>query len=592
MALLERASADTSPAESPAESLVESRPETSGTWRRSLTVHALALAVVLLIIIPFIGTGAIVNADEGAALTQARILHETGRWGTPNPSPIADPKGAWFPIHLSSEIGGLWYPYTKHLAYPAVLIALLDHGGLGTVFAAQALATAVAAVLAALMMRRLARRLGRAPSLELWTLWGVGLGSPLFFDSYWVIAHSIAAAGATLAMLGLMKVLDNQRLGVPAIAIGVAVAAVVRSEGVLFGGSLSMVLGLCWLHRRTLTRFLAGGVAVATTGACYLGDAALERWAEQGSQTGAFTVKDSQSWLSGRVPALVSTFLRPQLNDSPMLTMVTLAIGLGVVITWVGFRRGLLGERPLQLLAAAVGMIAIARLGLRHTPIPGMIFAFPVAIAGMVSLTRRQLLDPVIGALLAVCGAFTLAVVGTQYSSGASGDWGGRYLHLIVATLVVVSVLTIDLAVAGQSPGLRRALIGSLVVVALSVTATGALFLHRAHRNMETAIHVIDATAHSDGAPGTRATVMSTVGPLGRYAWQHVLDDQYLTVVEPADWSRATVALAASGVRRMTIVTTPNDVSAVTRAVERSYRAVRTVGAGSAGWTVVQFAQR
>lgn len=580
MALLERAPDAASPLEAPTEQ--------RSPWRRSLTVHAVALALVLLVIIPFVGTGAIVNADEGAALTEAKIVNASGQWGMANPSPVADPAGEWFPIHLSSEIGGKWYPYTKHLAYPALISVLLDHGGLGSIFTVQALATVMAAALAALMTRRLARRTARPASLELWTLWAVGLGSPLFFDSYWVIAHSIATVGATLALLGVMKALDEERLGLVAIAVGVPIAALFRSEGVLLGGALALVLGGCWLHRRTVTRFVAGGVAVAATIGCYLGDAAMERWAEQGSHTGSFAITESQSWISGRVPALVSTFVRPQLADAPLLTALTLMIGLGVVVTWMALRRGLLDDRGLQGVSLATAVLAVARLAFRHTPIPGMVWAFPVGVAGLVSLRRRHVADPAIAALLAACAAFTLAVVATQYSVGASGDFGGRYLHLIVPTLVVVGVLGIDTAVRGQSQQLRRALIASLVVVALSVTATGALFLHRAHQHLGSAIGVIDRTAHVALASGARATVMSTVGPLGRYAWQHVLDDQYLTVVEPADWSRATTALANSGVRQLSIVTTPEDARAVTESVARSYRVTGTVDASTAGWVVLQ----
>ncbi len=582
MALLERAPGAASPFEAPTEQ--------RSPWRRSLTVHTLALAVVLLVIIPFVGTGAIVNADEGAALTEAKIVNASGQWGMANPSPVADPAGTWFPIHLSSEIGGKWYPYTKHLAYPALISMLLDQGGLGSIFTVQALATATAAALAALMMRRLARRTSRPASLELWALWAVGLGSPLFFDSYWVIAHSIATVGATLALLGVMKALDEERLGLLAIAVGLPIAALFRSEGVLLGGALGMVLGVCWLHRRTVTRFVAGGVAVSATIGCYFGDAALERWAEQGSHTGSFAITESQSWISGRVPALVSTFVRPQLADAPLLTALTLLIGLSVVVTWVALRRGLLDDRGLQTLAVATAALAVARLGLRHTPIPGIVWAFPVGVAGLVSIRRRHIAVPAIAALLAVCAAFTFAVVATQYSVGASGDFGGRYLHLIVPTLVVVSVLGIDTAVRGQSQQLRRALIGSLVVVALSVTATGALFLHRAHHNLQLAIGVIDRTAHAAVSPGTRATVMSTVGPLGRYAWQHVLDDQYLTIVEPADWSRAATALSNSGVRQLAIVTTPDDAGAVTEAVAGTYRVTGTVDASTAGWVVLRAA--
>ena len=98
-----------------------------------------------------------------------------------------------------------------------------------------ALGTLVAAVSAALIGRRIASR------LDIPTLWIVGLFSPLLFDSAWVIAHSLAAALATTAVLAAVRVIEERRLRCLAVVTTATSAMVLlRTEGLVFAAGLAL----------------------------------------------------------------------------------------------------------------------------------------------------------------------------------------------------------------------------------------------------------------------------------------------------------------------------------------------------------------
>ena len=88
-----------------------------------LVSHALALALVLVVVHLLAGPGQLTQADEGAALAQARVLADDGTWVIAHPIPAADRAGTAFPIERSERIGDSfgYVPYAKHPAYPLLL---------------------------------------------------------------------------------------------------------------------------------------------------------------------------------------------------------------------------------------------------------------------------------------------------------------------------------------------------------------------------------------------------------------------------------------------------------------------------------------
>src|SRR3954451_990066 len=86
-----------------------------------LAMHAAALAVVLVALLPIIGTTGQFSADEGAAIEQARQLSRGDGWTVPDSFPAADPDGSAFPYELSNRGGDEYAPFAKHPVYPALL---------------------------------------------------------------------------------------------------------------------------------------------------------------------------------------------------------------------------------------------------------------------------------------------------------------------------------------------------------------------------------------------------------------------------------------------------------------------------------------
>lgn len=74
-------------------------------WRRPLRVHAAALGLLLLALMPLLGTERMFSADEGALQSQANMLATGKGWFLDHPRPDLDPTGELFLIHLSSIEG-------------------------------------------------------------------------------------------------------------------------------------------------------------------------------------------------------------------------------------------------------------------------------------------------------------------------------------------------------------------------------------------------------------------------------------------------------------------------------------------------------
>src|SRR5215207_3010069 len=62
-------------------------------WELPIRAHVAALAVVLLALVPVVGTGASFSADEGAVIIQARSLARGHGWIVEHPVPAVDPEG-------------------------------------------------------------------------------------------------------------------------------------------------------------------------------------------------------------------------------------------------------------------------------------------------------------------------------------------------------------------------------------------------------------------------------------------------------------------------------------------------------------------
>nr|MDQ3642370.1 hypothetical protein [Actinomycetota bacterium] len=147
-------------------------------WDAPVRMHLLGLALVLLAMVPVVGTNASFSSDEGAGIIQGRSLAAGDGWIVEHPMPQVDPEGAMYPL-ISSERGSKGSaPLAKHPVYSLLLAGASRLVGVAGMMLLSVAGTVAAAGLAAALAARLDPVLPRA------TVWVVGLASPLFFDSF------------------------------------------------------------------------------------------------------------------------------------------------------------------------------------------------------------------------------------------------------------------------------------------------------------------------------------------------------------------------------------------------------------------------
>ncbi|HEX2119923.1 MAG TPA: hypothetical protein VHF91_12110, partial [Acidimicrobiales bacterium] len=130
-------------------------------WDAPLGAHVFALGLVLLALVPVIGTGTSFSADEGAAIVQARSLARGDGWVVEHPLPEADPENVHYPLELSTRGPEGTAPFAKHPLY-ALLLAGADRlAGVTGMVLLSVLGTVAAAGLAGLLAGRIDTGLAR-----------------------------------------------------------------------------------------------------------------------------------------------------------------------------------------------------------------------------------------------------------------------------------------------------------------------------------------------------------------------------------------------------------------------------------------------
>lgn len=513
--------------------------------------HLLALAAILLLLVPVVGTSQSFIADEGAAVIQARSLAAGGGWIVEHPLAEVDPDGRWYPV-VNAERGAEGSaPLGKHPLYPWLAAVAARLGGVTGMVVLSLLGTVAAAGLAATLARRI------DPALARPALWTVGLASPLLFDGYLVMAHTLGAALAGAAALAAVVAVQNRQ---PAMALLVAApvagAVLLRNEALLFAASLILVAGVLALRRayRAPAVVVAGAALVGGVGARLLD----RLWVAEvtGGAVSATSVgipATGDGFVQGRIDGFLMTWLTPGYGGSAPVGLALLVMLAALV--WCALRvrskpeaRGVLAGAWVAA-GAAVAALAVAP----GNVVPGLLLAFPMATAGMLVLRRRHIVDAGAALLAATAALFALAVLATQYSIGGSGEWGGRYFALMIPLVVPVILAALRAEGRRLAPAVRRGVAGALVVcsASLSVMAVGALRAdHRAGAREEARI-VAAGRATGDGRP----IVVSTWIAGARLAWATFDDHRWLYVPED-DVATAVGRLRSAGVDRFVFITT------------------------------------
>lgn len=505
-------------------------------WDVPLRAHVAALAVVLLALVPLIGTGSSFSADEGAAIIQAKSLSRGDGWIVEHPAPEADPTGINYPLELSERGRNGTTPFGKHPLY-ALLLAGADRlAGVTGMVVLSLSGTVVAVGLAALLAARI------DPGLARPTVWVAGLASPLMFDGYLVIAHTLGAACAAGAVLAAAAAFERRsRAAAIMVMPCVAGAVLMRTEAVLLALALAVAAVVVGMRRdRSIALLVAAGAMVAALAArlverawigSILGGPAMG--------TGPTSPMATSRFLADRWQAFTITWLQPSYG-SPGAVDLLLVVMLGALL--FGAHAVRRGRRGAPLTAAVAGGSALIALVLAPgNVVPGLLMACPVIVAGL-ALVGRNTLATTTARLAAVTAVvFVVGVLVTQYPTGGSGEWGGRYFALALPAALPVLLLAI------RARGARPLWTG-LVVCSLAMGAMAVGSLRSAHRFGDGFIAAIDRTAGAG-----RPVLVTTTPMVPRMAWS-TFDRQRWLLSKPVDLPALFDRLGAAGIERFTFV--------------------------------------
>jgi hypothetical protein len=530
-------------------------------WRRAwglpVWAHLLALGAVLLLLVPVVGTSQAFLADEGAAMIQARSLAAGDGWIVEHPLPEVDPEGVWYPIPSAEHGDRGAAPLGKHPAYPLLAAAATRLGGVTGVMLLSLAGTVAAAGLAAALAGRIDRGLVRP------TLWVVGLASPMLFDGYLAMAHSLGAALATAALLAAVAAVQGRRPTVALlVAPAVAGAVLLRNEALLFAAALALVAGVVSIRRayRVPAAVVAGATVAAVVGARL-----VERmWIAHvtGSAVAVTSVgvpASGDGFLRGRVHGFLATWLNPTYGG-PLALRLALLVMLPA-IGWCALRSRIDPEDRVGILGGGGVAAAAAVIALVMAPenvVPGLLVAFPLATAGLLVLRRRLFEEVGLVVIGATAALFAMAVLATQYAEGGTGEWGGRYFALLVPAAVPLFLAGLRLHGRALPSPVRRGVAVALAVCSLALSTMAIGGLRASHQIAAHMVARIETAGRTTGDP--RPVVLTTWVGGSRLAWPTFEDHRWLYV--PGD----DVALAArrlreAGIDRFLFVTMDIDAA-------------------------------
>jgi hypothetical protein len=540
------------------------RPLLRRAWDAPVWAHLAALGIVLLALVPLVGTGSSLSADEGAAIVQARSLARGDGWIVEHPVPEVDPTGAHYPLELTEQGSKGRAPFAKHPAY-ALLLAGADRVG-GT--AAMVLLSLGGTLAAAALAAALARRVD--PSLSRPTVWVVGLASPLLFDGFLVIAHTLGAAAATAAVLCAVIAVERRKL---VLALGVipciGLAVLFRNEAVFFALGLATAAGVIAISLRARARLTALAVAAGSVTAAAGAHFGERLWIRRlvgpivapiVTVTGNTTASNSGGGggvLNGRIRAFLLTWLRPGYTGPKQLTLALTVMVITVALGAYAVRRHPGDRRVIVALCSVAAVAAVVALVTKPTNIvPGLLVAFPLMLAGLLLIRRAQLQTTAAQIGAVTFAVFAFAVLATQYTKGGSGEWGGRYFALGLPVLVPVLLLALRDAGRALAPSTRRYAAASLATVTVVMAIMGIASLTNGHRFTADLMADVGRAGHQ--AAADRPIMITTSPAIPRFAWK-TFEDQRWLLTTPEAIDGLLQRLRAAGIERAVLVTNGND---------------------------------
>lgn len=537
-----------------------------------LTLHTALLAVTLLVLLPATKPGDAYASDEGAAIVQAMLLVDEGRWIERYPLTAIDPdaRARPFPKADSGERG--LAPYAKHAAYPLVLAAGEATIGWWSYYLLAVAGTVIAAVGAGVLARDIE---GAPPALAMWT---VGIASPLFFDAYIVLAHSLAAAAAVWSVVAAKRALDRSSIGwLSATLALVAACALLRSEGVLLGGALAAgVLVIGWARQARIACALGGLLVVTVLAVRFVEDVIGRAILGADTSVTAEPVSTTAGFIAGRLDGLQATWFTasygaPRHADA-LLFLGAIALAAAAIVIRLGMARLI---AVVFGAAAAAAYVARAGQGLPDA-VPGLVLAFPAGWSAVWLVRRHHLASPAARLAGTTAALFAAAVLLTQYSYGGGVEWGGRFFALAIPIITPVAVLV--LRDSTMNVGGRRGWAACVAVVttaSLALSIIAVQTLRRTHDHTRLTIRATEAAAARVPPHRVlgdrRPIIVSTQRLYPQIAWPVYFDYRWLAP-ELEDVGDVVCRLAAADVPRFVLATRAPDEDLA--AVSEVYRPV------------------
>lgn len=515
-------------------------------WAR----HGAILAVLLVGVVFLTNDSSILSADEGVMLLQGTTVSDTGQWGMSGVDDI-DIDREWFGMESAMRGDTQWFLVAKTPLYPMMVGWLFDLGGLRLVV----LAHAAALWLTAWCCARVAENL--RPGLGIPMLWGVGVASPLFFDGFWVIAHAFGTLGMALAALGLWRWLEKRRPdGLALVTVGVLLALLFRSEGVLAGLALAAAM-VAVEPRRWIRAAPVAVISGALSVLVYKAGPAVQTRLLDGEQAYAFAPTYGESSLLGsRVSAFQTTVVSGGRGLAGGLAAVAVLLLVGCFVAWRLNAR----ENVVRNLGAAAIAVGVLRFLVAPDLISGLAIACPAMFLGWALLGRRHLAS----AFVRVCGLTALlgfaAIEMTQYRYGGVAEWGGRYFHLMLPFAFIVAGLAVwDRRSVDRSESFRYVLVAATV---LSLVWAGSAV--RAHVSLRSGSEALneDVWAAAEQTQGARQpdgpVIVSTWSPAGRFMWDRIPESRFLTVTDADDYPLLGRRMIDAGVPDAVVIVQPD----------------------------------
>jgi hypothetical protein len=519
-----------------------------------LWLHAVTLAIVLLAVLAVTVPGHAYFSDEGAAIIQERQLRAGDGWIYNYPFAVADPTGELRPFINAEQAQDGVAPYARHPLFVGVL-ALAD-AALGV--PGMVLVAVVGSTFAALGAGLLGRRID--PRLGIPALWVAGLASPLFFDAYLILAHTLAAATAAFAVLGALIILerkDSSAWTYLLLASATAATVLLRGEGVvLVPGIVAGAVLIARLEPDRRNRAVQIALVVGVVGVvAFVAERAYIVGIVGDANQSSRVV--TENWIVGRFTGLFRTWFPTTSSYATVMDTLVMLVPVIVAAAAIRVRRTSDGGPLVIGFSAVAGLFLLRLIFADSAPIPGLAVAFPLGWAGLWLLKRRHFTNTTMRFVGTAGLVMVVAIVLTQYSQGAGVEWGGRYFAITLPIITPV-LLSPYLHIDWDTTSIRRALpiaATTLTIVLIAIAVQTLRETHTLHR--EAAEH-INAAATAHPPPEGDPSVVVITGRLGpQFVWTIFGDHDWLAPA-PHNLDAARVVLDGTGHVQAVVVDSNN----------------------------------